>query len=71
MATPKTDPITLQVISGALRTIADEMAHVLYRMSCPSLIRESQDIGAGQLDVHYNTLTESVGAPLVLPFNPG
>nr|AAB34316.1 N-methylhydantoin amidohydrolase, NMHase=70 kda small subunit {N-terminal} {EC 3.5.2.14} [Pseudomonas putida, 77 (AKU 875), Peptide Partial, 30 aa] [Pseudomonas putida] len=25
------DPITLQVISGALKTIAEEMGHVLYR----------------------------------------
>lgn len=71
MATPKTDPITLQVISGALRTIADEMAHVLYRMSFSSIIRESQDIGAGLFDVNFNTLTESEGSPLHIGSIPG
>ena len=34
------DPITLQVISGALDTIAEEMGHILYRMSFSSIIRE-------------------------------
>ena len=32
MAGKELDPITLQVISGALETIAEEMGHVLYRM---------------------------------------
>lgn len=32
MNTQTVDPITLQVISGALKTIAEEMGHVLYRM---------------------------------------
>src|ERR1700761_4084861 len=58
------DPITLQVISGALHTIAEEMGHVLYRMSFSSIIRESQDIGAGLFDLNFNTLTESEGSPL-------
>ena len=47
MASRELDPITLQVISGALDTIAEEMGHVLYRMSFSSIIRESQDLGAG------------------------
>ncbi len=34
------DPITLQVIRGSFETIAEEMAHVLYRMSFSSIIRE-------------------------------
>ena len=40
MATDELDPITLQVISGALDTIAEEMGHILYRMSFSSIIRE-------------------------------
>jgi N-methylhydantoinase B len=60
----RVDPITLQVISGALHTIAEEMGHVLYRMSFSSIIRESQDIGAGLFDLDFNTLTESEGSPL-------
>ena len=50
------DPITLQVINGALQTIAEEMGHVLYRMSFSSIIRESQDLGAGLFDTEFNTL---------------
>ena len=42
------DPITQEVIGGALHTVAKEMAHVLYRMSYSSIIRESQDLGAGR-----------------------
>ncbi|WP_250516331.1 hydantoinase B/oxoprolinase family protein [Caballeronia sp. INDeC2] len=64
MENGRVDPITLQVISGALHTIAEEMGHVLYRMSFSSIIRESQDIGAGLFDLDFNTLTESEGSPL-------
>jgi N-methylhydantoinase B len=64
MENGRVDPVTLQVISGALHTIAEEMGHVLYRMSFSSIIRESQDIGAGLFDLNFNTLTESEGSPL-------
>ena len=67
----RVDPITLQVISGALHTIAEEMGHVLYRMSFSSIIRESQDIGAGLFDLKFNTLTESEGSPLHIGSIPG
>ena len=53
------DPITLQVIRGAFETIAEEMGHVLYRMSFSSIIRESQDLGAGLFDTAFNTLCAS------------
>ena len=52
------DPITLQVIGGALHSIAEQMGNVLYRMSYSSIIRESQDLGAGLFDCDYNTLCE-------------
>ena len=45
------DPITLRVIGGALNSMAKEMAQVLYRMAYSSLIRESEDLGAGIFDV--------------------
>ncbi len=35
------------------------MGNVLYRMSYSSIIRESQDLGAGLFDRDYNTLCES------------
>ena len=71
MANRELDPITLQVISGALDTIAEEMGHVLYRMSFSSIIRESQDLGAGLFDTEYNTLCESESTPLHIGSLPG
>ena len=65
------DPITLQVLNGALQTIAEEMAHVLYRMSFSSIIRESQDLGAGLFDTDFNTLCESESTPLHIGSLPG
>ena len=58
------DPITLQVIGGALHSIAEQMGNVLYRMSYSSIIRESQDLGAGLFDVNFNTLCESDSTPM-------
>ena len=71
MANRELDQITLQVISGALDTIAEEMGHVLYRMSFSSIIRESQDLGAGLFDTEYNTLCESESTPLHIGSLPG
>ena len=65
------DPITLQVLSGAFATIAEEMGHILYRMSFSSIIRESQDLGAGLFDVDFNTLCESESTPLHIGSLPG
>lgn len=65
------DPITLQVIRGSLETIAEEMGHVLYRMSFSSIIRESQDLGAGLFDVDFNTLCESESTPMHIGSIPG
>ena len=71
MASTSLDPITLQVISGALQTIAEEMGHILYRMSFSSIIRESQDLGAGLFDTEFNTLCESESTPLHIGSLPG
>eukprot|EP01031_Cornospumella_fuschlensis_P049369 gene49369-60434_t len=40
------------------------MGNVLYRMSYSSIIRESQDLGAGLFDLDYNTLCESDSTPM-------
>ena len=50
--TKELDPITLQVVGGALHSIAEQMGNVLYRMSYSSIIRESQDLGAGLFGQH-------------------
>lgn len=65
------DPITLQVVRGAFETIAEEMGHVLYRMSFSSIIRESQDLGAGLFDTDFNTLCELELTPMHIGSIPG
>ena len=65
------DPISLQVIGGALHSIAEQMGNVLYRMSYSSIIRESQDLGAGLFDRDYNTLCESNSTPMHIGSLPG
>jgi N-methylhydantoinase B len=65
------DPITLQVVGGALHSIAEQMGNVLYRMSYSSIIRESQDLGAGLFDVQFQTLCESDSTPMHIGSLPG
>jgi N-methylhydantoinase B len=66
------DPVTEQVIAGALENIAVEMGHKLARMSYSSIIRESEDFGAALLDIEGRQLCESVqSTPLQLGPIPG
>ena len=66
------DPVTEQVIAGALESIAIEMGHKLARMSYSSIIRESEDFGAAILDTQGRQLCESVqSTPLQLGPIPG
>ena len=66
------DPVTAQVIGGALENIAVEMGHKLARMSYSSIIRESEDFGAALLDTRGRQLCESVDStPLQLGPIPG
>jgi N-methylhydantoinase B/oxoprolinase/acetone carboxylase alpha subunit len=58
------DPITLRVIGGGLEAIASEMAGVLFRMSYSSIIRESEDLGAGIFDAQGRELAESDTTPM-------
>jgi N-methylhydantoinase B len=69
--TKTVDPITLQVVAGALHAIAEQMGNVLYRMSYSSIIRESQDLGAGLFDKNFNTLCESDSTPMHIGSLPG
>lgn len=71
MVTEEIDPISLQVIGGALHSIAEQMGNVLYRMSYSSIIRESQDLGAGLFDCDFNTLCESDSTPMHIGSLPG
>ena len=63
-------PILMRVIGGALASIAKEMAGVLYRMSYSSIIRESEDLGAGLFDRDGNNLAESDSTPMFMGAMP-
>ena len=58
------DPVSLQVIGGALQSIAHEMAELLVRMAYSSVMRESRDIGAALLDFDGRQLCESDSTPM-------
>lgn len=58
------DPVTLQVLGGAFKMVAQEMGMVLYRMSYSSIIRESEDLGAGIVDTIGRQLCESESTPM-------
>lgn len=53
------DPVTANVIQGALENIAVEMGYKLMRMSYSSIIRESEDFGAAIIDNKCQQLCES------------
>jgi 5-oxoprolinase (ATP-hydrolysing) len=63
-------PILMRVIGGAFTSIAKEMAGVLYRMSYSSIIRESEDLGAGIFDAEGNVLAESDSTPMFMGAMP-
>jgi 5-oxoprolinase (ATP-hydrolysing) len=63
-------PILMRVIGGAFAAIAKEMAGVLYRMSYSSIIRESEDLGAGIFDRDGNNLAESDSTPMFMGAMP-
>ncbi|WP_066295548.1 hydantoinase B/oxoprolinase family protein [Bacillus sp. FJAT-29937] len=55
----KIDPITVQVVLGALENVAVEMGHKLARMAYSSIIRESEDFGCALVDLKGQQLCES------------
>src|SRR5699024_1458020 len=59
-------PIMMRVIGGALNSAAKEMASVLFRMAYSSIIRESEDLGAGLFDRDGNVLAESDSTPMFM-----
>ena len=63
-------PILMRVIGGAFSAIAKEMAGVLYRMSYSSIIRESEDLGAGIFDKDGSNLAESDSTPMFMGAMP-
>jgi N-methylhydantoinase B len=68
----RVDPITAQVIAGALDNIVLEVGHKLTRMSYSSIIRESEDFGVALLDAQGRQICEcALSTPLQLGPIPG
>lgn len=63
-------PIQMRVVGGAINSIAKEMASVMLRMAYSSIIRESEDLGAGIFDADGNTLAESDTTPMFMGSMP-
>ena len=63
-------PILMRVIGGAFTSMAKEMGSVLFRMSYSSIIRESEDLGAGIFDADGNVLAESESTPMFMGAMP-
>ncbi len=58
------DKVTERVIGGALDSVAKEMGSALWRMAFSSIIRESEDLGAGIFDAEGRMLCESDQTPM-------
>jgi 5-oxoprolinase (ATP-hydrolysing) len=65
-----TTPVLMRVIGGAFQSIAMEMSSILFRMSYSSIIRESEDLGAGIFDRDGNELAESDSTPMFMGAMP-
>ena len=65
------DPVTLQVLGGEFDTIADEMGHKMVRSSYSSIIRESEDLGAGLFLKNGDEIAESDYTPMHVGSLPG
>ncbi len=63
-------PILMRVIGGAFNAAAKEMAGVLFRTSYSSIIRESEDLGAGLFDAQGNNIAESDSTPMFMGAMP-
>ena len=63
-------PVLMRAIGGAFQSIAKEMGAVLFRISYSSIIRESEDLGAGLFDAAGNEIAESDSTPMFMGAMP-
>ena len=71
LAQRELDPVTLQVIGGEFDTIAEEMGTKMIRSSYSSIIRESEDLGAGLFLKNGDEIAESDYTPMHVGSLPG
>ena len=63
---PRIDPVTLEVITNALSTIADEMALVILRTSYSITLRDGPDFSTAVCDRQGRFIAQGVTAPIHL-----
>ena len=66
MAGQTTAPFLLEVVKNALDTIADELAIVVMRTACSSIVRDAIDYSTAICDAEGRTLAQGVTTPLHL-----
>ena len=69
-ATGLATPVLMRVMGGAFQSIAKEMGAILFRISYSSIIRESEDLGAGLFDIEGNEIAESDSTPMFMGAMP-
>jgi N-methylhydantoinase B len=64
--TPRISPYVLEVIKNAFETIADELAIIVMRTACSSIVRDAIDYSTAICDAEGRTLAQGATTPLHL-----
>jgi N-methylhydantoinase B len=60
------DPVTLQIVSNGLQSIADEMATTIIRTAHSTVVRDGMDFSSALCDAHGVTVAQAVSVPFHL-----
>ena len=63
---PRISPFELEVVKSAFETIADELAIIIMRTSCSSIVRDAIDYSTALCDAGGRTLAQGATTPLHL-----
>jgi N-methylhydantoinase B len=63
---PRISPFELEVVKSAFETIADELAIIIMRTSCSSIVRDAIDYSTALCDATGRTLAQGATTPLHL-----
>jgi len=66
MTSPRSDPVTEQIVGNALASIADEMATTIFRTAHSTVVRDGMDFSAALCDAHGETVAQAVTVPFHL-----
>jgi N-methylhydantoinase B/oxoprolinase/acetone carboxylase alpha subunit len=60
------DPVTLQIVTNALQSIADEMATTIIRTAHSTVVRDGMDFSSALCDARGETVAQAVSVPFHL-----